>query len=191
MSARAKVMTGQPEVTQAARRDVNGVHATHCCRRHWCKYGANDCPVVLGDVAQDGPCDACEDELADWWPLILQVNRAYDLGRAAGQIEGQRHGHAEGRQEGFSAGRSMAAAEAAEKAQGRPAVGMPVGVPAEAATAATGVVADLIRAAREWAATPLSMSSRPSKDKLAAAVKACTWIVLPPKIERVTRRGRS
>lgn len=170
MSARAKVMTGQPDVPTGSKRDLGGVHAAHCCIRHWCKYGALDCPVVQGVVHQDHACEACWDEIEDGWPLIVAMNDAYEAGRRAGRME-----MAEGRSDQEPDGQGV----------------LPVGVPAEAATAATGVVADLIRAAREWAATPLSMSSRPSKDKLAAAVKACTWIVLPPRVVQVNRRGRS
>jgi hypothetical protein len=33
-----------------------GVHVTHCCKRHGCKYGDVNCPVELGLVIQDGSC---------------------------------------------------------------------------------------------------------------------------------------
>lgn len=36
-----------------------GAHVTHCCKRHGCKYGDEDCPVVLGTAQQE--C-ACEDD---------------------------------------------------------------------------------------------------------------------------------
>lgn len=39
-----------------------GVHRTHCCFEHGCKYGDKDCPVELGLVKQDYPCDLCDDE---------------------------------------------------------------------------------------------------------------------------------
>ena len=42
-----------------------GVHAAHCCAWHGCKYGDEDCPVVLGQVEQLYTCDYCDDELAD------------------------------------------------------------------------------------------------------------------------------
>ncbi len=38
-----------------------GVHATHCCGEHGCKYGDHDCPVVLGQVEQRYVCEECED----------------------------------------------------------------------------------------------------------------------------------
>jgi len=36
-----------------------GVHRTHCCFEHGCKYGNIDCPVVLGIIKQDYPCEMC------------------------------------------------------------------------------------------------------------------------------------
>lgn len=36
-----------------------GVHRTHCCDKHGCKYGEDKCPVVLGSVKQDYPCETC------------------------------------------------------------------------------------------------------------------------------------
>lgn len=39
-----------------------GVHATHCCRRHGCKYGDPDCPVVFNRVKQEYPCEDCGDD---------------------------------------------------------------------------------------------------------------------------------
>ena len=34
-----------------------GVHRTHCCKKHGCKYSDEDCPVVLGHVEQDYRCE--------------------------------------------------------------------------------------------------------------------------------------
>ena len=42
-----------------------GVHAAHCCKWHGCKYGDEDCPVVLGKVEQEWPCEYCTDDIAD------------------------------------------------------------------------------------------------------------------------------
>jgi hypothetical protein len=36
-----------------------GVHRTHCCIDHGCKYGYDDCPVASGYVVQDYPCEEC------------------------------------------------------------------------------------------------------------------------------------
>ena len=42
-----------------------GVHAAHCCKWHGCKYGDKDCPVVLGKIEQEWPCEYCDDDIAD------------------------------------------------------------------------------------------------------------------------------
>lgn len=39
-----------------------GVHQTHCCIIHGCKYGDEDCPVVSGEIKQAYPCEYCSDE---------------------------------------------------------------------------------------------------------------------------------
>lgn len=39
-----------------------GVHRTHCCFEHGCKYGDKDCPVELGLIKQDYPCEECGHE---------------------------------------------------------------------------------------------------------------------------------
>lgn len=36
---------------------------THCCILHGCKYGYDDCPVVLGEVKQQYLCEDCSDEI--------------------------------------------------------------------------------------------------------------------------------
>jgi len=42
-------------------KDKWGVHTTHCCKFHGCKYGEQDCPVELELVDQVYPCEWCED----------------------------------------------------------------------------------------------------------------------------------
>lgn len=37
-----------------------GVHITHCCFEHGCKYGDVDCPVELGLAKQEYPCEWCK-----------------------------------------------------------------------------------------------------------------------------------
>lgn len=39
-----------------------GVHKTHCCVKHGCKYGDPGCPVVNGLIEQDYPCEECMEE---------------------------------------------------------------------------------------------------------------------------------
>lgn len=38
----------------------DGVHRTHCCARHGCKYGDADCPVERGRIVQDYLCESCD-----------------------------------------------------------------------------------------------------------------------------------
>tara|TARA_S200002703_G_scaffold135256_1_gene124037 strand:+ start:444 stop:983 length:540 start_codon:yes stop_codon:yes gene_type:complete len=52
-----KAMT-QPE-------DVKDVHTEHCCYRHGCKYGKDDCSVETGEKEQSFPCEQCSEEAAD------------------------------------------------------------------------------------------------------------------------------
>ncbi len=42
-----------------------GVHRTHCCKWHGCKYGDDDCPVANGEVEQDYLCERCCWDLED------------------------------------------------------------------------------------------------------------------------------
>lgn len=40
--------------------DNIGVHASHCCVVHGCKYGEDDtCPVVNKEIQQKYPCESC------------------------------------------------------------------------------------------------------------------------------------
>jgi len=36
-----------------------GVHQSHCCIDHGCKYNDKDCPVVSGQIKQKYPCEDC------------------------------------------------------------------------------------------------------------------------------------
>ena len=39
-----------------------GVHSSHCCFEHGCKYGDADCPVENGLIDQEFPCDYCQED---------------------------------------------------------------------------------------------------------------------------------
>ena len=39
-----------------------GTHQSHCCVKHGCKYGDEDCPVVLKLIKQSYPCEYCHNE---------------------------------------------------------------------------------------------------------------------------------
>jgi hypothetical protein len=36
-----------------------GVHETHCCLEHGCKYGDRNCPVATGQIKQAYLCESC------------------------------------------------------------------------------------------------------------------------------------
>ena len=43
-----------------------GVHGSHCCKYHGCKYGDDDCPVKTGEVDAQYLCEFCEDD-----PIVI------------------------------------------------------------------------------------------------------------------------
>lgn len=55
-----------------------GVHITHCCALHGCKYGDEDCPVATGKVGQEYSCEDCEGEVltpkCDVTPITFEVS---------------------------------------------------------------------------------------------------------------------
>jgi len=41
--------------------DTVGVHTSHCCSIHGCKYCEDEtCPVVQGEAEQEYPCEDCD-----------------------------------------------------------------------------------------------------------------------------------
>ena len=46
-------------------RGTIGVHVTHCCKWHGCKYGDPDCPVFNGEVEQEYLCEYCYEDLRE------------------------------------------------------------------------------------------------------------------------------
>jgi hypothetical protein len=42
--------------------DDKCVHTEHCCLKHGCKYGDDDCPVESGAKLQSFDCEACYEE---------------------------------------------------------------------------------------------------------------------------------
>jgi len=52
-----------------------GVHTSHCCAQHGCKYFDEKCPVVTGKVKQLYPCEDCgeQDDIA-----IYLLNQMYE-----------------------------------------------------------------------------------------------------------------
>jgi hypothetical protein len=64
--------------------DKIGVHKTHCCLSHGCKYGDENCPVELGHVVQDYECESCSYEREDIEHLLKDEKQfTYYLERLA------------------------------------------------------------------------------------------------------------
>lgn len=42
-----------------------GVHQTHCCKLHGCKYGDENCPVVKNEIEQTYACMDCTEITED------------------------------------------------------------------------------------------------------------------------------
>lgn len=45
----------------------DGVHTSHCCHEHGCKYAPHEedeasCPVMTGALRQEFPCEYCEQD---------------------------------------------------------------------------------------------------------------------------------
>lgn len=62
--------------------DVVGVHASHCCKVHGCKYGDEDCPVEMGEVEQRFECDNCEADKRERDEIIAKYEdplRSYEV----------------------------------------------------------------------------------------------------------------
>jgi hypothetical protein len=52
-----------------------GVHKTHCCVKHGCKYGDKDCPIVNGEIKQDYICESCGyDGIKSVDELFIDIN---------------------------------------------------------------------------------------------------------------------
>ncbi len=56
-----------------------GVHRTHCCVVHGCKYGHPECPVVFDDLKQDYVCEECSE--VEGWTTVEQVHQAAKQGK--------------------------------------------------------------------------------------------------------------
>ena len=56
-------------------KDDYGVHQTHCCVLHGCKYGEPSCPVVIGILQQEYRCEFCGD---DWMDEPLSVEEQWN-----------------------------------------------------------------------------------------------------------------
>lgn len=57
-----------------------GVHETHCCKRHGCKYGEHDnCPVTLGLIKQAYGCETGSDFHEDCFADEMTPEGVFEL----------------------------------------------------------------------------------------------------------------
>lgn len=57
-----------------------GVHETHCCKRHGCKYGEHDkCPVTLGLIKQAYGCETGSDFNEDCFGEELTPEGVFEM----------------------------------------------------------------------------------------------------------------
>jgi hypothetical protein len=57
-----------------------GVHETHCCKRHGCKYGEHDnCPVTLGLIKQAYSCETGSDFNEDCFADEMTPEGVFEL----------------------------------------------------------------------------------------------------------------
>lgn len=61
-----------PTRTQKER---DGVHETHCCTRHGCKYGDADCPVKAGRIKQAYECEQCDEDAGNQPVTLAQLRK--------------------------------------------------------------------------------------------------------------------
>lgn len=66
------------------------VHTEHCCIRHGCKYGDDDCTVESGLKPQSFRCEQCDWELAKDGGLEMAylLNEMFERGRMRGYDQG-------------------------------------------------------------------------------------------------------
>jgi hypothetical protein len=53
------------------------VHTRHCCFKHGCKYGDEDCPVATGEEKQEYKCESCNWESDEIQPVLDLLNQAF------------------------------------------------------------------------------------------------------------------
>lgn len=60
-------------------RGTIGVHASHCCKWHGCKYGDDDCPVASGEIEQLYLCEYCDEVLEGEEDLKKQLIQIQEI----------------------------------------------------------------------------------------------------------------
>ena len=69
-------------------RSTDGVHQTHCCSVHGCKYAEDkSCPVVSGRVVQEYLCEFCDVVLTEAESRVAEIRKVREL---AAKVDGVR-----------------------------------------------------------------------------------------------------
>lgn len=56
-----------------------GVHISHCCKWHGCKYNDPNCPVENGQVEQEYLCEWCSELLKDEEYLTTRLQQLKEI----------------------------------------------------------------------------------------------------------------
>lgn len=59
-------------------KDKWGVHEAHCCEKHGCKYGDNDCCVAIGIAKAKYSCEYCDDDENDKQFSLEDMRKCYE-----------------------------------------------------------------------------------------------------------------
>jgi len=82
----------------------DGVHTSHCCHKHGCKYGLDgSCPVENGRLKQEFPCEFCEmdaneenetvDQIIGWLLARVQEIKSRDYPDEASALSMEARAH--------------------------------------------------------------------------------------------------
>lgn len=69
--------------TETKEDNTKDVHTEHCCLKHGCKYGDEDCSVATGYLKQSHPCESC-----DWEKEYVKENHKTHCCKKDGCPEG-------------------------------------------------------------------------------------------------------
>jgi|ERR1017187_1222748 hypothetical protein len=68
-----------------------GIHLSHCCLKHGCKYGdGDDCPVESGEMTQEYRCEQCYQDDSNETRQEA-IKSALSIIELYGQIDGPHH----------------------------------------------------------------------------------------------------
>lgn len=60
-------------------KNMKDVHTEHCCAKHGCKYGDEDCTVIMGIAPQSFDCESCDWDSQNLTETEKRLDRAIEL----------------------------------------------------------------------------------------------------------------